>query len=32
MKQRREKGRIKTVVCTHLKRTSKNCDVALCGV
>ena len=32
MKQRREKGRTKSAVCTNLKQTSTKCDVALCGV
>ena len=32
MKQRKEKGRRKTVVCTNLKQTSTKCGVALCGV
>ena len=32
MKQRREKGRRKTVVCTNLKQTSTKCDAAWSGV
>ena len=32
MKQRRETGRRKTVVCTNLKQASTKCGAVLCGI